>query len=128
MRRTRELAAFCEAFGIALSMHSHSHPGISLAAVIHVATALPRLDHCCDTRHPWNSADDVITPGALEPRDGAVRVPAARESVSNSTTTPLTGCTGRMSSRRCAPGTTPGICGGSIRSTSCDCRAGDGAP
>ncbi|MPY56653.1 glucarate dehydratase family protein [Streptomyces spongiae] len=75
LRRTRELAAVCEAFGIALSMHSNSHLGISLAAMTHVAAAIPNLDHSCDTHYPWNSADDVIVPGTLELRDGAVRVP-----------------------------------------------------
>jgi glucarate dehydratase len=75
LRRTRELAAVCEAFGLALSMHSNSHLGISLAAMTHVAAAIPNLDHSCDTHYPWNAADDVIVPGALELRDGAVRVP-----------------------------------------------------
>lgn len=76
LRRTRELAAVCEAFGIALSMHSNSHLGISLAAMTHVAAAIPNLDHSCDTHYPWNSADDVIVPGVLDLRDGAVEVPA----------------------------------------------------
>jgi glucarate dehydratase len=75
LRRTRELAAVCQAFGLALSMHSNSHLGISLAAMTHVAAAIPNLDHSCDTHYPWNAADDVIVPGALELRDGAVRVP-----------------------------------------------------
>jgi len=75
-RRTRELAAVCEAFGLALSMHSNSHLGISLAAMTHVAAAIPNLDHSCVTHYPWNSADDVIVPGVLEFRDGAVAVPA----------------------------------------------------
>ncbi|MDX3128989.1 glucarate dehydratase family protein [Streptomyces europaeiscabiei] len=75
LRRTRELAAVCEAFGLALSMHSNSHLGISLAAMTHVAAAIPNLDHSCDTHYPWNSADDVIVPGVLEIRDGEVAVP-----------------------------------------------------
>ncbi|WP_316780545.1 glucarate dehydratase family protein [Streptomyces sasae] len=75
LRRTRELAAVCETFGLALSMHSNSHLGISLAAMTHVAAAIPNLDHSCDTHYPWNSADDVIVPGVLELKDGAVRVP-----------------------------------------------------
>ncbi|WP_046728648.1 glucarate dehydratase family protein [Streptomyces humi] len=75
LRRTRELAAVCEAFGIALSMHSNSHLGISLAAMTHVAAAIPNLDHSCDTHYPWNGADDVIRPGVLEFKDGEVRVP-----------------------------------------------------
>lgn len=56
-------------------MHSNSHLGISLAAMTHVAATLPNLDHSCDTHYPWNSADDVIVPGPLELRDGAVQVP-----------------------------------------------------
>ncbi|MGW3937796.1 glucarate dehydratase family protein [Streptomyces phaeochromogenes] len=75
LRRTRELAAVCEAFGIGLSMHSNSHLGISLAAMTHVAAAIPNLDTSCDTHYPWNSADDVVVPGVLEVRDGAVKVP-----------------------------------------------------
>ncbi|MBW8821269.1 MAG: glucarate dehydratase, partial [Streptomyces sp.] len=75
LRRTRELAAVCEAFGLALSMHSNSHLGISLAAMTHVAAAIPNLDHSCDTHYPWNSADDIILPGVLEFRDGEVKVP-----------------------------------------------------
>jgi glucarate dehydratase len=76
LRRTRELAAVCEAFGIALSMHSNSHLGISLAAMTHVAATIPHLDHSCDTHYPWNSADDVVRPGVLELRDGEVKVPS----------------------------------------------------
>ncbi len=41
----------------------------------HVAAAIPRLDHSCDTHYPWNFADDVIRPGVLEFRDGQVAVP-----------------------------------------------------
>ncbi|MDQ0604239.1 hypothetical protein QF037_008584 [Streptomyces canus] len=62
-------------FGLALSMHSNSHLGISLAAMTHVAAAIPNLDHSCDTHYPWNFADDVIVPGVLELRDGHVEVP-----------------------------------------------------
>ncbi|MBV1941431.1 glucarate dehydratase family protein [Streptomyces sp. BV286] len=75
LRRTRELAAVCEAFGIGLSMHSNSHLGISLAAMTHVAASIPNLDTSCDTHYPWNFADDVVVPGVLELRDGAVEVP-----------------------------------------------------
>ena len=75
LRRTRELAAVCESFGIGLSMHSNSHLGISLAAMTHVAATIPNLDTSCDTHYPWNFADDVVVPGVLEVRDGAVKVP-----------------------------------------------------
>lgn len=75
LRRTRELATICETFGIGLSMHSNSHLGISLAAMTHVAAASEALAYACDTHYPWNRADDVIVPGALEIRDGSVEVP-----------------------------------------------------
>ncbi|QNP74534.1 glucarate dehydratase [Streptomyces roseirectus] len=75
LRRTRELAAVCEAFGVKLSMHSNSHLGISLAAMTHVAAAIPNLDHSCDTHYPWNSGDEVIVGGPLKIENGEVRVP-----------------------------------------------------
>ena len=75
LRRTRELGVICKTFGLGLSMHSNSHLGISLAAMTHVAAAMPRIDYACDTHYPWNAAYDVIKPGALEIRDGAVRTP-----------------------------------------------------
>lgn len=75
LRRTRELGIICETFGLGLSMHSNSHLGISLAAMTHVAASMPRIDYACDTHYPWNGAYDIIKPGAIEIRDGAVQVP-----------------------------------------------------
>ncbi|MFF8276400.1 glucarate dehydratase family protein [Streptomyces lateritius] len=60
LHRTRELAALCRTYGVGLSMHSNTHLGISLAAMTQVASTLPRLDHACDTHHPWQS-EDVVT-------------------------------------------------------------------
>jgi len=74
LRDTQALAKTCEAFGVGLSMHSNSHLGISLAAMVHVAAATPYLTYACDTHWPWRSVD-VVAPGALEFRDGAVAVP-----------------------------------------------------
>jgi glucarate dehydratase len=76
LRHTRELGAICETFGIGLSMHSNSHLGISLAAMVHVAAATPALTYACDTHYPWNGHNDVVKPGALKFIDGSVRVPA----------------------------------------------------
>jgi glucarate dehydratase len=58
-----------------MSMHSNSHLGISLAAMVHVAAATPALTYACDTHYPWNGHNDVIKPGALAFSDGSVRVP-----------------------------------------------------
>ncbi|MFH8564093.1 glucarate dehydratase family protein [Streptomyces sp. NPDC017988] len=60
LRRTRELAAVCRTFGVAVSMHSNTHLGISLAAMTHVAATVPGLDHACDSHYPWQS-EDVLT-------------------------------------------------------------------
>src|SRR5258705_13829588 len=48
--------------------------GISLAGMLHVDAATPHLTYACDTHWPWRSVD-VIAPGALAFRDGAVAVP-----------------------------------------------------
>lgn len=78
LRRSQSLAGLAETFGLGLSMHSNSHLGISLAAMVHLAAATPNLDYACDTHWPWKDADeDVIRPGALRFVDGAVPVPTA---------------------------------------------------
>ncbi|MEE1803124.1 MULTISPECIES: enolase C-terminal domain-like protein [unclassified Streptomyces] len=69
---TRDLAAVCDAHGRALSMHSNTHLGISLAAMTQVAATLTRLDHSCDTHYPWQSEDVITEP--LTFQDGAVAV------------------------------------------------------
>jgi glucarate dehydratase len=79
LRRTKELAAICEATGMGVSMHSNSHLGVSLAAMTHVAAAIPNLAYACDTHYPWNRADDVVPDGGIDGGidivDGAVTVP-----------------------------------------------------
>ena len=76
MRDTQALSVLCETFDVGLSMHSNSHLGISLAAMVHVAAATPHLTYACDTHWPWKT-EDVIAPGALNFVDGAVAVPSA---------------------------------------------------
>lgn len=76
LRRSQALAGITETFGLGLSMHSNSHLGISLAAMVHLAAATPNLDYACDTHWPWKDEDeDVVTAGALRFMDGAVPVP-----------------------------------------------------
>lgn len=55
-------------------MHSNSHLGISLAAMVHLGAALPRLPYALDTHYPWQS-DEVITGGRFRIEEGAVTVP-----------------------------------------------------
>jgi glucarate dehydratase len=78
LRRSQTLAGIAETFGLGLSMHSNSHLGISLAAMVHLASATPNLDYACDTHWPWKDVDeDIVLPGALAFRNGAVAVPTA---------------------------------------------------
>ncbi|WP_415971183.1 glucarate dehydratase family protein [Rhodococcus sp. 077-4] len=74
LQRSRLLAGICENFELGLSMHSNSHLGISLAAMVHLAAATPNLTYACDTHWPWKN-EDVIVPGVLNFVDGAVAVP-----------------------------------------------------
>jgi glucarate dehydratase len=74
LRLTQSLSVLCETFGMGLSMHSNSHLGVSLAAMVHVAAATPHLTYACDTHWPWKT-EDVIVPGVLEFRDGGIDVP-----------------------------------------------------
>ncbi len=74
LRATQSLSVTCESFGVGLSMHSNSHLGISLAAMVQVAAATPHLTYACDTHWPWK-IEDVVEPGVLEFREGAVAVP-----------------------------------------------------
>jgi glucarate dehydratase len=74
LHRSRLLAGICENFGLGLSMHSNSHLGISLAAMVHLAAATPNLTYACDTHWPWKS-EEIVKPGALQFVNGAVPVP-----------------------------------------------------
>jgi len=74
LRRVQGLATVCDTFGLGLSMHSNSHLGISLAAMTHVAAAVPNLTYALDTHWPWKD-EDVIVGGVLTFKDGSVVVP-----------------------------------------------------
>ena len=75
MRQVQHLGKLCQTFGIALSMHSNTHLGISLMAMAHVAAATKNLTYACDTHYPWQVSDEVIEGGRLEFREGTIRIP-----------------------------------------------------
>ena len=77
LRRTQELSAICRTFGKGLSMHSNSHLGISLAAMVHVAAATENLTYACDTHWPWKPVDEDVVDAetALPIVGGAITVP-----------------------------------------------------
>lgn len=75
-RAITHLGRICEMFGLGLSMHSNSHLGVSLMAMVHVAAATPQLTYACDTHYPWQHASDEIVEGGRVPIvDGFVHVP-----------------------------------------------------
>ncbi|NND07887.1 MAG: glucarate dehydratase [Saprospiraceae bacterium] len=69
-----QLAMICQTFGRDLSMHSNSHLGISLAAMVHLGAALPDFTYALDTHYPWQS-EEIIKGGRMKFEDGAVSVP-----------------------------------------------------
>ncbi|CCH54398.1 Mandelate racemase/muconate lactonizing protein [Fibrisoma limi BUZ 3] len=74
LRSSMTLAGICQTFGRGLSMHSNSHVGISLAAMVHLGAALPELPYALDTHYPWQS-DEIVTTGRFAFDEGAVAVP-----------------------------------------------------
>lgn len=75
MRQVQHLGKLCQTFGLALSMHSNSHLGISLMAMTHVAAATKNLTYACDTHYPWQTSDEVIAGGRLKFVGGSLPVP-----------------------------------------------------
>jgi glucarate dehydratase len=76
LRLTQRLAGICQTFGVGMSMHSNSHLGISLAAMVHLAAATPNLSYAADTHTPWQGGVDVVG-DPMSFVDGAVPVPDA---------------------------------------------------
>ena len=75
LRRSQLLAGICETWGMGLSMHSNSHLGISLAAMVHLAAAVPSLSYACDTHWPWKT-EDVVAGTPFTFAGGALSVPS----------------------------------------------------
>jgi len=74
LRASMNLAGICETFKRGLSMHSNSHLGISLAAMVHLGAAIPKMEYALDTHYPWQS-DEVIMGGRFTFEEGSVAVP-----------------------------------------------------
>ena len=75
MRQVQHLGKLCQTFGLALSMHSNTHLGVSLMAMAHVAAATKNLTYACDTHYPWQSSDEIVEGGRLAFEAGAIRIP-----------------------------------------------------
>lgn len=74
LRKSALLGQITEVWGLGLSMHSNSHLGVSLAAMVHLAAATPNLTYACDTHYPWKTRD-VVADGVLSFSGGSVAVP-----------------------------------------------------
>lgn len=73
LKSSMEVSRVCETFGRKLSMHSNSHLGISLAAMVHLGAALPAVPYALDTHYPWQS-EEIIMGGRVKFEEGAVQV------------------------------------------------------
>ncbi|MFW5738445.1 MAG: enolase C-terminal domain-like protein [Spirochaetota bacterium] len=71
-----ELDRICRTFDRELSMHSNSHLGVSLAAMVHLAAASPSLAYAVDTHYPWQR-EEVIAGGRFAFEEGSL--PVSRE-------------------------------------------------
>lgn len=74
LKKSALLGGITDVWGLGLSMHSNSHLGVSLAAMVHLAAATPNLTYACDTHYPWKT-EDVIEDGVLSFSSGSVAVP-----------------------------------------------------
>jgi glucarate dehydratase len=74
LRATKEMARICRTWGLGVSMHSNSHLGISLAAMLHAAASTPGLTYACDTHYVWIE-EDILEGGNWTFQDGCMAVP-----------------------------------------------------
>lgn len=74
LRATQEMDKICHTWGLGVSMHSNSHLGISLAAMLHAAAATPHLTYACDTHYVWIE-EDLLEGGKRTFQDGTMSVP-----------------------------------------------------
>jgi glucarate dehydratase len=54
-------------------MHSNTHLGISLAAMVHLGAAAPNLTFASDTHAPWQNEDVIARPWHFQ--EGSLAVP-----------------------------------------------------
>lgn len=71
------LGRMCAALGWGMSQHSNNHAGVTMAAMVHLAASIPRLELASDTHYPWLvEGADVIAGPNLRIREGKMNVPA----------------------------------------------------
>ncbi len=72
--RAKLAGQLCEAMGVDVGMHSGAEFGISQAAMLHLAAALPNMMVAPDS-HYHHLTDDILEGGKLKYQDGKMAVP-----------------------------------------------------
>ncbi|HYU18299.1 MAG TPA: enolase C-terminal domain-like protein [Chloroflexota bacterium] len=70
-----KLGKICHSLGWGLGQHSNSHLGITMAAMTHLAAAVPNLIYASDSHYPWLE-EDVIKGPMFRFVDGCLDVPS----------------------------------------------------
>ena len=78
------LDTIARAFDLGVGMHSNSHLGVSMAAMAHVAAAMPTVRYACDTHYPWMAEDVIENPihisgSTVEPKGPGLGVELAAD-------------------------------------------------
>jgi len=74
IHRAKLAGQVCDTMGVDVGLHSGAEFGISQAAALHLAAALPNLVLACDS-HYHHLTDDIIEGGKMQYKDGAMAVP-----------------------------------------------------
>jgi glucarate dehydratase len=74
IHRARVAAHVCETLNLDVGMHSGTELGVSLAAMLHLAAAIPNLAAAPDS-HYHHLRDDVIKGGKMKYENGGMKVP-----------------------------------------------------
>jgi glucarate dehydratase len=69
-----KMAEMASGLGRGISMHSNSHTGVSMAAMVHFGASIPHLASSLDTHYPWQK-DDIIKGEKIKIENGSVKIP-----------------------------------------------------
>jgi glucarate dehydratase len=70
-----KLAKICRALGWGVGQHSNSHLGITMAAMTHLAAAVPNLLYASDSHYPWLD-EDIVKGPMFRFENGCLEVPS----------------------------------------------------
>jgi glucarate dehydratase len=70
-----KLAKICRTLGWGVGQHSNSHLGITMAAMTHLAAAVPNLLYASDSHYPWLD-EDIVKGPMFRFENGCLEVPS----------------------------------------------------